>query len=388
MKKWMGLIAMVLVFCDVRGGMAQKGASAPSLKVACSVLAAEIRIISHSPSGDKSFPVGRKPVLLEKGQRYTLAVSKPGYDPYKKSFSADWSGLKEKSVVLEKGIGPTGNETWTADLEDGVKMEFMAIPGGEFVMGSYEGEEDEQPVHRVVFPRPFWMAKTEVTMQQYEQFKAVDHKPEKNEVEMPTGAEHPVCWVNWNDAMAFCKWLTKKGRRRGNLPEGYEYTLPTEAEWEYACRAETTTEYAGDLDSMGWYNKNSGGKTNPVGGKKPNAWGLHDMHGNVWEWCSDHWYGSYVNAPEEGSQRGDAPDEYDVDRSQWNEEGYIRRLYSPGHRVVRGGSWHYSPLACRSANRYYHTPDYKLNYLGFRPVLLWNPPHLKLKVTDRPKKEL
>ena len=170
MKKWMGLIAMLLVFCDVRGAVAKKGASAPSLKVVCSVLAAEIRIISHLPTGDKSFPVGRKPVLLEKGKRYTLAVSKPGYDSYKKSFSADWSGLKEKSVVLEKGIGPTGNETWTADLEDGVKMEFMAIPAGEFVMGSYEGEEDEQPVHRVVFPRAFWMAKTEVTMQQYADF--------------------------------------------------------------------------------------------------------------------------------------------------------------------------------------------------------------------------
>ena len=388
MKKWMGLVAVVLVFSGGRVALAQRNKSAPSLKVVCSVLAADIKIIIQSPEGDKSVPVGRKPVSLVKGQRYTLAVSKPGYDSYKKSFSADWSGLKEKSVVLEKGIGPVGEQKWMADLEDGIMMEFVPIPSGEFTMGSHEGEEDEQPVHRVVFARPFWMAKTEVTNQQYEQFRSLSHKPLENEVPMPTGAEFPVCWVNWHEARDFCKWLTKKERRRGRLPEGYEYTLPTEAEWEYACRAETTTEYAGNLDSMAWYNKNSGEKTNPVGRKKPNAWGLHDMHGNVWEWCADHWYGSYADAPEDGSQRGDALGEYDVDRSKWGEEGHIRRLYNTSHRVVRGGSWHYSSLACRSANRYYHTPDYKLNYLGFRPVLLWNPPPLRLRVTDRPKEEL
>ncbi len=387
MKKWMGLVLAILVVFNAGVAEAQKKASAPSLKVGCNVIAAEIKITSHLPSGDKCSPIGRKPVTLKKGQRYTLAVSMPGYDLYKKSFSADWSGLKEKSVVLEKGIGPEGNKAWVADLEDGIEMEFMPIPAGEFIMGSHEGEEDEQPVHRVVFAKPFWMAKTEVTNQQYEQFKALDHKPFENEMEMPTGAEYPVCWINWADASAFCKWLTQKERRRGRLPEGYEYTLPTEAEWEYACRAETTTEYAGSLDSMAWYNKNSAGKTNPVGQKKPNAWGLYDMHGNVWEWCDDYWYGSYTDAPEDGSQRGDALGEYSVDRSQWNEEGHVRRLYSSNHRAVRGGSWHYSSAACRSANRYYHTPDYELNYLGFRPVLLWNPPHLKVKVTNRPKKE-
>jgi formylglycine-generating enzyme required for sulfatase activity len=243
---------------------------------------------------------------------------------------------------------------------------------------------DELPVHRVTFSRPFWMAKTEVTMQQYEQFKKVDHTPDPNEVEMPKGAIYPVVWVSWYDARDFCAWLTQKERRRGRLPEGYEYVLPTEAQWEYACRAGTTEDFAGNPDQMAWYKKNSGGKTNPVGKKKPNAWGLYDMHGNVWEWCDDIWYANYINAPVDGSQRGDAPNEYTVDRSLWGQGAKLYyRLYNDHYRVVRGGSWAYSKQACRSANRYYHTPKYKLSYLGFRPILIWNPPALRLKVMDR-----
>ena len=389
MKKWMGLILMGIVFGGVAMALAQRaGSSAPSLRVACNVLAVQIRIEGLLPSGEESILVNGKSVLLKKGERYMLAVTKPGYVPYRKSFSADWSGLKEKSVALEKGIGPVEGQKWTAELEDSVEMAFMPVPAGYFMMGSDEGDDDERPVHRVKFQRPFWMAKTEVTNQQYEQFRILNYKPEKNEIKMSAGAEYPVCYVNWNDAMEFCKWLTRKERRRGRLPEGYEYTLPTEAEWEYACRAGSTGNYAGDLDAMAWYKKNSSGKTNPVGEKKPNAWGLFDMHGNVWEWCSDMWYASHVNAPVNGSQRGDAYDEYIVDRTQVDNSENIHRLYSSRHRVVRGGCWNYSAMDCRSANRYYHTPDYKLNYLGFRPVILWTPPILNLKTTTRLKEGL
>ncbi|MEN8254693.1 MAG: formylglycine-generating enzyme family protein [Verrucomicrobiota bacterium] len=397
MKKRVGLVLMGFVFCNAEMIVAQEdGSSAPSLQVACNVLAATIRIEGPLPSGDKSILVDGNPVELKKGEQYTLSVTKPGYNPYRKSFTAAWSGPKNKEVVLEKGIGSRGKKvvlkrgfgpiegkSWIAELEDSVEMEFMPIPAGYFMMGSDEGEEDERPVHQVEFKRSFWMAKTEVTRQQYEQFGKVNYKLEKNEVEMPKGAEYPACYVSWNEAMAFCKWLTKKERRRGRLPEGYEYTLPTEAEWEYACRAGTTGNFAGKLDSMAWYKKTSVERTSPVGSKKPNAWGLHDMHGNVWEWCVDNWYSSYTNAPVNGSQRGDAYDEYDVDRSRIDEDGNTYRLYSPGHRVVRGGSWSYPASACRSANRYYHTPDYKLNYLGFRPVVLWNPPTPRLRATKR-----
>jgi len=413
MKKWFGLVLTGFVFCGVEMASAQgEGSSAPSLRVACNVLTAEIRIEGLLPSGDKSILVNGNPVVLKKGERYTLSVSNAGHTPYRKSFPASWSGMKEKNVVLEKGIGPVEGQKWIAELEDGIKMEFMPMPSGHFMMGSNEGDDDERPVHRMEFRKSFWMAKTEVTNQQYDQYeqfkqlyvpelsKQKDEKQkrnlEKNEVLMPMGAEYPVCYVSWDDAMEFCKWVTKKERRRGRLPEGYEYTLPTEAEWEYACRAGTTGSYAGNVDSMAWYKKNSGGRTNPVGQKKPNAWGLHDMHGNVWEWCADDWYASYTNAPVNGSQRGDAYDEYEVDRSRIDEDGNTYRLHSPEHRVVRGGSWSYSALACRSANRYYHekkdyldgNKGYALNYLGFRPIVLWNPPVPRLKATTRLKEGL
>lgn len=384
MKKMSGLVLMGVVFCNAEMLVAQEnGSSAPSLRVACNVPAVTIRIEGPLPSGGNGILVDGNPVELKKGEQYTLAVTAPGYNPYRKSFAAAWTGSQKINVKMEKGIGPVEGESWIAELEDNVRMEFMSIPAGHFMMGSNEGEDDERPVHRVEFKRPFWMAKTEVTRQQYEQFRKVNYKFEENEIPMPQGAEYPVSYVSWHDAMNFCKWLTKKERRRGQLPEGYEYALPTEAEWEYACRAGTTGSYAGKLDAMAWYKKNSPERTNPVGQKKPNAWGLHDMHGNVWEWCVDDWYASYTNAPVNGSQRGDAYDEYEVDRSRIDEAGNTYRLHSPLHRVVRGGSWSYSALACRSANRHYHTPDYALNYLGFRPVVLWNPPTPRLKATKR-----
>lgn len=382
MKTWMIFLTLLVL-----GSTHQASAKNPTLKVVVNTLMSEITLTCHLPDGNKTAIMGTAPVQLKEGLRYSLSISKEGYNSYHKSFIADWEGQKVRSVVLEDGIEPSTKTPWLVDLEDSVKMEFMPIPVGEFKMGSDEGSDDEQPVHLVSFSRPFWMAKTEVTNQQYQQFKTNSHTPEENEVVMPSGAGYPVCWVSWNDAAAFCDWLTKKERRKGRLPEGYEYTLPTEAEWEYACRAGSTGDFAGEMDSMGWYNKNSAGKTNPVGNKKPNAWGLHDMHGNVWEWCADYWYGTYDNAPVNGSQRGLAYDEYEVDRSLMNGDGHTYRLRNTAYRVVRGGSWHYSASACRSANRYYHKPSFSLNYLGFRPVLLWNPPQLKMLVTEHLKEK-
>ena len=380
MKNAMGLCLAAALFLGARTAA---GEDAPALKVSCNVSAADLRLVRHLPDGDKSLEIGREPVPLKQGARYTLVAVRPGYSLYRKDFSADWSGVREKQVELKREIGPEENQVWTADLEDKVFMEFVPIPAGGFTMGANDGEADEMPVHRVEFARPFWMAKTEVTIQQYEQYKKPKIKLEPNEIAMPRGATYPQSYISWKDAMDFCRWLTRKERRRGRLPEGYEYTLPTEAEWEYACRAGTTGDYAGALDAMAWYRKNSGEKTNPVGKKKANAWGLCDMHGNVWEWCFDDWFGAYDFAPANGALRGNAPGEYDVDRSKWGEDGFVRRLYNPDYRVVRGGSWNSLPPACRSANRFYHPPDYELNDIGFRPVLLWNPPTLRLKVTDR-----
>ncbi len=150
----------------------------------------------------------------------------------------------------------------------------------------------------------YWLGKYGVTQAQY---KAVTGKnPSKS-----AGANRPVENVSWGDAVAFCRKLTGRGRRAGRLPGNGEYRLPTEAEWEYACRAGTVGKYAGELDAMAWHVGNSSRQTHEVGRKRPNAWGLYDMHGNVWEWCAD-WdeddvYVRYktgdLSAPPSGSSR-------------------------------------------------------------------------------------
>jgi formylglycine-generating enzyme required for sulfatase activity len=396
----MWLLSMFAVGAVVTGYAQRGSADAPSLSVVCSPMVAKVRIDGPMPSGAQSVKVDGDSVTLIRGERYVLYVSNPGYNPYVISFVASWSGVRQKSVALEKGVGPEEGAVWIADLEDSRQIEFVPIPAGSFKMGSELGDEDERPVHRVEFSRPFWMAKTEITNEQYEQYleylnlygtssrandetRSIEERKrlEKNEIPMPQDAEYPLVYINWNDALDFCEWLTKKERRRGRLPEGYIYTLPTEAEWEYACRAGTEGDYAGDLDSMAWHKANSPDRISPVGAKKPNAWGLHDMHGNVWEWCVDNWYATYDYAPINGSQRGDAPNEYVVDRSRIDEPGNRIRLRNDDYRVVRGGSWSYPSLACRSANRYYHEPDFELNYLGFRPVLVWSPPVTTIRAT-------
>ncbi len=156
------------------------------------------------------------------------------------------------------------------------------------------------------------------------------------------GSRNPVESVSWEDCQAFIKKL--------NEDSGGSYRLPTEAEWEYACRAGTTTAYgfgssSANLSTYAWYDSNSGSKTHPVGGKKANAWGLHDMHGNVWEWCSD-WFGDYPSGPVTDPKGPDSGSE----------------------RVERGGTWYYYHGYARSANRSRDLPEPTFNHLGFRLV--------------------
>jgi formylglycine-generating enzyme required for sulfatase activity len=157
------------------------------------------------------------------------------------------------------------------------------------------------------------------------------------------GDDRPVEKVSWDDAMEYCRKLTERERAAGRLPEGYGYTLPTEAQWEYACRAGTTGDYAGNLDEMGWYVRNSGNQPHPVGQKQANAWGLYDMHGNVWEWCSD-WYGNYPS--------GSVTDP--------------KGAASGSLRVYRGGSWIGVASGCRSAHRLGNGAGVRNGDLGFR----------------------
>jgi formylglycine-generating enzyme required for sulfatase activity len=161
-------------------------------------------------------------------------------------------------------------------FENSIGMEFVKIPAGSFMMGS-DKCDNEKPIHKVTISQDFWLQKTEVTQAQWQ--AVMGNNPSNFK-----GNNLPVETVSWDDAQEFIKKLNAKG-------EG-TYRLPTEAEWEYAARAGTTGDYAGNLDSMAWYSANSDMKTHPIGQKQANAWGLYDMHGNVWEWCED-WYDSY-----------------------------------------------------------------------------------------------
>jgi formylglycine-generating enzyme required for sulfatase activity len=207
---------------------------------------------------------------------------------------------------------PKLGDTKTLNLARGVKLELVWIPPGEFMMGSNDEEDVEKPAHRVKLTKGFWMGKYEVTQEQYE--AVVGSNPSRFK-----GANNPVEQVTWDDAVAFCR---KVGGR-----------LPTEAEWEYACRAGTTTRYHSgrkhdDCERVGWTIDNSGETTHAVGGKQANAWGLHDVHGNVWEWCADS-YGDYPSA--------EAVDPTGPDSGQ--------------KRVLRGGSWYDYSVYCRSTFR-------------------------------------
>ena len=295
-----------------------------------------------------------------------------------------------------------------SDLTNSIGMTLKLIPAGEFLMGSNETRGDletagfvlgdsfdnsnEHPQHKVLITKPFYVGLHEVTRGEFAAFvkdtnyqteaekdgkggwgcnsetTISEQKPEFNwrNTEFSQTDSHPVVNVTWNDAIAFCEWLSVK--------EGKKYRLPTEAEWEYTCTAGTSTRFfTGDVPARlaGYGNMqdtsfeakfptvdlakhpsvpfNDGwGFTSPAGRFKPNPFGLHDMHGNVWEWCSD-WYGSeyYASSPESDPQG----------------------ISSGSRRVLRGGSWHNAASLCRSALRIHLDPSSRFNSLGFRLVL-------------------
>lgn len=177
----------------------------------------------------------------------------------------------------------------TVVLDKNVKLELVLIRAGSFTMG--DDDDGAKPVHRVNITKPFYLGKYEVTQAQW---KAVTGNKPDSISDEACGGNCPVDNVGWYEAQEFIKRLNARH-------EGYIYRLPTEAEWEYAARAGTTSDYAGNLDEIAWYGDNSGGKIHPVGQKKPNAWGLYDMFGNVYEWVQDKWHDYYNGAPTDGS---------------------------------------------------------------------------------------
>ena len=237
---------------------------------------------------------------------------------------------------------------------DGPKMEFVRIPAGSFRMGSpaseVDREDNEGPVHEVLITKPFYMGKYEVTQAQWKAVMGttVHQQRAKAVIVIPwnlkgEGPEHPMYYVSWEEAAEFCKRLGRKFR------------LPTEAEWEYACRAGSQTRFHygddpnySELDQYAWYYGKSDNKTHPVGLKKPNAWGLYDMHGNVNEWCSDRYGGLGGYKVSENDDDVKLPSKYF------------------GH-VIRGGNWLWKPEKCRSASRS-GGRDIRSDWIGFRVV--------------------
>ncbi len=214
--------------------------------------------------------------------------------------------------------------------------EMIIVPPGSFEMGSNEGESDERPVHRVSIASAFALAKTEVTQKQWR--SVMGRNPSQFS---KFGDDHPVEQVNWHDAQEFVQKLSKK--------TGKVYRLPSEAEWEYACRAGGRHAYCGsnDIDSVAWVESNSGFKTHSVAGKQANAWGLFDMSGNVVEWTADCRNSDYSGAPTDGSA--------------WSSGNC-------GQRALRGGSWFFVPYAARATIRLGNDPKSRSAFFGFRPA--------------------
>ncbi len=308
--------------------------------------------LQKTPIENPGYPTEIPPKKQKKGQHKKKVL---------KQFSFEVLTVDRRGVII-KGENKQANY-FTQDLGNGIDLEMVSIPKGSFLMGSPETEKEsfdnERPQHLVSI-QPFFLGKYQVTQAQW---RAVAKLPKVNRDLKPDpsifkGEKRPVEQVSWYDAVEFCDRLSEH--------TGKQYRLPSEAEWEYACRAGTTTpfhygetissklaNYSGNLtyaeEAKGKYR----GETTPVGCFPPNGFGLYDMHGNVWEWCGDPWHGNYKRAPTDGSI--------------WS----INHFH-PGYYIVRGGSWGDFPKDCRSAfrDKFFGHPFIPLNYglinVGFR----------------------
>ncbi len=253
------------------------------------------------------------------------------------AFSSFQTYAKDERKAVAKGNSADSATAGKVFKDCADCPEMVTIPAGSFEMGS-NGDPNEMPVHRVTIGKAFAMGKTEVTQGQWKAL--MENNPSKF---VSCGDNCPVEQVSWDDVQTFLEKL--------NAKTGKQYRLPSEAEWEYACRAGGRHEYCGgdNMDSIGWYGAlakpagNSGKTTNPVATKQANAWGLYDMSGNVWEWMADVYHDSYKDAPSDGSA--------------WQGDSVLR--------VPRGGSWSFSQ---RASKRGGSESDYRFASIGFRLV--------------------
>jgi formylglycine-generating enzyme required for sulfatase activity len=297
---------------------------------------AMIAVAAYFQQSGKARPVPKTAVRTE-----TVSPTPP---PRKQTTTSSAPTPRSHQSTIQTPAAPQPGESWRITR---LGMEFLPIGPGSFQMGSDDGDsyEWEKPVHTVRIGYDFWLGKTEVTQSEY---KAVMRKNPS----YFKGDKNPVDTVSWNDAVAFCGKLTVRERAAGRIPEGWAYRLPTEAEWEYAARGGTKSKgfkYAGSSSpgEVAWFEDNSENKTHAVAQKIPNELGLHDMSGNVWEWCEDVWGDSYQGTPTDGSAQ----------------------ISGGSDRVHRGGSWFPSARYVRSTIRSRYPPSYSYLYLGFRVCL-------------------
>nr|VFK56399.1 MAG: Formylglycine-generating enzyme, required for sulfatase activity, contains SUMF1/FGE domain [Candidatus Kentron sp. TUN] len=311
-------------------------------------------------------PTGPSSHALTAGE-HKIRVEKPGYE----SFEAWITLAKEEKETIHVQLMPEGQppgKIFQDKLKDGsLGPKMIVIPSGEFLMGSLPDEpmryDGEGPQHWVRIVRSFAIGVTEITFEDYDRFAKATNRKLPNDEGWGRG-KRPVINVSWHDAKAYAKWL---GKQAG----GKQYRLSTEAEWEYAARADTITPFSSggcihtdqanykgnyyDYADCGAKTNVSQGKTIPVGTLPANPWGLHEMHGNVWEWTADCWHYHYKNAPTDGRAWGKEND------------GYC------SERVVRGGGWGSGPRSVRSAVRIWDWADVTSTDLGFRLVRVLQP---------------
>ena len=295
--------------------------------------AASDRSLSAVPA-EAGDPPAKATVAVQQGSEPSVAPAAPASRAVNRRVGGlEVAGLAALlGLVLATWWSPSSPWTNSPDKE------FVWIPAGEFLMGSPsydEGRDSDERQHEVRISQGFWMGKYEVTQGEWESVMGANPSSFDE-----CGSPCPVETVSWNDVQEFIRSLNERETGRG-----YRYRLPTEAEWEYAARAGTTETRHGELDEVAWYGDNSGHSTHPVGQKRANAWGLHDMLGNVWEWTGD-WYGEYP-------------------------AGKVTDSGGPStgsFRVIRGGSWGTGARGVRSAARGGHPPGGRINTIGFRLV--------------------
>ncbi len=303
----------------------------------------------------------QKAVLAETENRYEDAL---GWYLLLRVLNPEDPNVGKRIEVIRERI-PQGNSTSSRPISSspqsyyienkfGINMKMVWVEGGSFIMGC-TGEQgsdcasDEKNTHSVNLTG-YYIGMTEVTQGQWQKVMGTSIEQQRNKANpgwsfYGTGSDYPMYYVSWEEAMAFCEELSRQ--------TGKKYTLPTEAQWEYAARGGNKndgTKYSGSysIDAVAWYKGNSGASTHIVGLKRPNGLGIYDMSGNVWEWCKDWYADSYI--------------EYQTDNPIGPSSG--------AYRVFRGGGWDFNATYCRVADRSYGTPGYLGFYVGFRVVCL------------------